>query len=368
MRIAYVLTSLGVGGAERQVLALAAHMAARGHTVNLLILRPTLSQEWPTSLPVFRLQMHRTPASFFAGLLRGRRFLREFSPDLVHSHSFHANFVARLLQLLVPAPVIVSTVHNVYEGGWRRMMAYRITDPLSCCTTAVSRAARDQFVRLGAVPESKCLVVSNGIDTAEFSPDLKRRQRMRDTLSAGSSFVWLASGRIAPAKDYPNLLRAFAIARASCPEAQLWIAGEAPHDGRKSVNASALCQQSQRGVHWLGLRRDIPALLDASDAFVLSSSWEGMPLAVGEAMAMQKPVVATDVGGVRELVGNAGLLVPPRNADALAAAMISLMRVPAQDRQTLSSHARARIQQEFGIDAKADEWERLYRTLLAPSH
>jgi glycosyltransferase involved in cell wall biosynthesis len=115
----------------------------------------------------------------------------------------------------------------------------------------------------------------------------------------------------------------------------------------------------------LGLRRDIPALLDAADAFVLASAWEGMPLAVGEAMAMGKPVVATDVGGVRDLLGDAGRLVPPRNAEALTGAMISLMRATDQDRQTLSSLARTRIEQEFSMEAKADEWERLYRTLLA---
>jgi glycosyltransferase involved in cell wall biosynthesis len=130
------------------------------------------------------------------------------------------------------------------------------------------------------------------------------------------------------------------------------------------VDASALRQEPQSGVRWLGLRRDIPALLDAADAFVLSSAWEGMPLAVGEAMAMGKPVVSTDVGGVRELVDDAGLLVPPRNAQALAGAMISLMQATDEDRQTLSSPARARIEQEFSMEAKADEWERLYRSLL----
>ena len=365
MRIAFVLTSLGMGGAERQVLALAARMAARGHTVKLLVLRSPLAQEWPTALDIFRLQMRRTPPGFLAGLMCGRRFLREFSPDIVHSHSYHANFVARSLQLLAPAPVLVSTVHNVYEGGWLRMLAYRLTDALGSCTTAVSSAARDRFVRLGAVPESRCLVVSNGIDTTEFSPHPERRSLVRDASSAGNSFVWLASGRIAPAKDYPNLLRAFRSVRAACPQTELWIAGEASQDRRNQVEDSTPSQQPQSGVRWLGLRRDIPALLDAADAFVLASAWEGMPLAVGEAMAMGKPVVATNVGGVRELVGDAGLLVPPRNPQALAHAMISLMRATTQARQTLSSLAQARIEQQFGMEAKADEWERLYRTLQA---
>jgi glycosyltransferase involved in cell wall biosynthesis len=363
MRIAYVLTSLGMGGAERQVLALAARMAGRGHTVKLLVLRPPLSQEWPTTLDLFRLQMRRTPASFFAGLLRGRRFLREFSPDLVHSHSFHANFVARLLQLLAPAPVVVSTVHNVDEGGWLRRLAYRVTDPLSCCTVAVSRAVRDEFVRRGVVPESKCLVVSNGIDTAEFSPDLKRRQGMRATLGAGASFVWLAAARIAPAKDYPNLLRAFAQVRAAQPGAQLWIAGSGDPGDRKQYGVFAVERGLVQQARWLGLRRDMPALLDAADGFVLASAWEGMPLAVGEAMAMAKPVVATDVGGVRELVSDAGEVVAAGIPNALAAAMLDLMSCSDDEQRRRGDRGRARIETEFSMDRRADQWEGLYESL-----
>ncbi len=86
-------------------------------------------------------------------------------------------------------------------------------------------------------------------------------------------------------------------------------------------------------VRWLGLRRDMPALLDAADGFVSASAWEGMPLAVGEAMAMEKPVVATDVGGVRELVGDAGVLVPARDSEALAEAMMATMQRSGEERE-----------------------------------
>jgi UDP-N-acetylglucosamine:LPS N-acetylglucosamine transferase len=102
MRIVYVLTSLGMGGAEKQVLAVAQRLAQRGHAVALLVLRPRVAEEWPTSLDTVHLEMRRTPASAISGLVRARRFLREFKPDLVHSHSFHANIFARCLKLLVP--------------------------------------------------------------------------------------------------------------------------------------------------------------------------------------------------------------------------------------------------------------------------
>jgi glycosyltransferase involved in cell wall biosynthesis len=117
-------------------------------------------------------------------------------------------------------------------------------------------------------------------------------------------------------------------------------------------------------IHWLGLRDDMPSLLDAADAFVLSSAWEGMPLVVGEAMAMEKPVVATDVGGVRELIGDAGVVIPPKSLEALADAMLRVMRMPEDQRNALGKAARERIRQRFDINAKAQEWDALYSHVL----
>ena len=119
----------------------------------MLVLRSRLDEEWPTKLEAVHLDMRKTPMSTLKGLAQARRFLLEFKPDLLHSHSFHANFVARLLKVLVPGTVVLSTVHNVYEGGWLRMLAYRLTDGLSRRTTAVCQAAAERFVSSKAVPE-----------------------------------------------------------------------------------------------------------------------------------------------------------------------------------------------------------------------
>ncbi|MGD0892585.1 MAG: glycosyltransferase [Terracidiphilus sp.] len=362
MRIVYVITSLGMGGAERQVLALADRMVARGHRVILLVLRPRLSEEWPTTIEVVHLNMRKTPASFLRALLRGRGVLAEFDPDLVHSHSFHANLVARLWKIVRLQTVVVSTVHNVYEGGWLRMLAYRLTDGLSRKTTAVSQAAADRFVRLKAVPLRKCVVTRNAIDLSEFAPDAVRRSEIREKMAQGGAFIWLAVGRVVPAKDFPNLLLAFQQVRSVFPRAQLWIAGELS-------DKSTISSEDKRadGVHWLGLRRDMAALYDGADALVLSSAWEGMPLAAAEAMAMEKPVVATDVGGVRELLGDAGVLVPAKDSETLGAAMAAMMKRSQEDRSVLGRAARERIVARFGMDARADEWEGFYRAVLGSS-
>ena len=356
MRIVYLLSSLGVGGAEKQALAIADRMAARGHTVRLLVLMPRLTAEWPTAIPTLHLDVRKTPSSALKGFMCARKFLREFHPDLVHSHGFHANIFARLLRMAAPPFVALSTVHNVYEGGWHRMFAYRLTDFLSRRTVAVSQAAADRFTRLGAVPRRKCSVILNGIDVQEFAPNGESGARIRAEIGVSeateeSEFIWLAVGRLAPAKDYPNLLHAFAEVRSVRGDTRLWIAGDA------AVGQIAALQQLRSelelgdSVRWLGLRRDMPALLDAADAFVSGSAWEGMPLAVGEAMAMAKPVVATDVGGVRELVGGAGVIVPAKDSEALARAMLATMK---ESREALAAHGRAarqRIVDCFSMDA-----------------
>lgn len=361
MRIVYVVTSLGMGGAERQVVALAGMMAESGHAVAILVLKPRLQEEWPTAVEVIYLDIRKSPMSVMCGMGRARRILRDFRPDIIHSHSFHANMIVRLLKVFVPAPVVLSTIHNVYEGGRLRMLAYRLTDRLSSRTTAVSEAVARRFVRLKAVANGKCVVLTNGIDCDEFAPNADRRVHMRAQMGVDDDFVWVTAGRIVPAKGYPNLLRAFARLRERNSNAQLWVAGEATGNEGASLVAGLGLAES---VRWLGLRRDMPALLDAADGFVLGSAWEGMPLALGEAMAMEKPAVATDVGGVNELVGDAGVIVPSRDPGALAQAMQDLMRSTLEDRLGLGSAARRRILAHHSMNAKAGEWNALYKREL----
>jgi glycosyltransferase involved in cell wall biosynthesis len=359
VRILYILTSLGIGGAEKQVIAIAERMVASGHAVAFIVLQHT-DEELPLKLPVLRLNMRKTPLGIYRGLRFAANFVPLFRPDIIHSHTFPANTFARLLQRTLrtadATPRLLNTIHNVNEGGWHRMLLYRATDSLADQVTAVSKAAADRFLQIHAVSAGKMRVLTNGIDAEAFAPDRSRRRRTRIEMQAGSSFVWLAVGRLVPAKDYPNLLRAFAQVRSAHPKTRLWIAG----DG----DPASIVTGENSGVHWLGLRHDIVDLLDAADGYVLSSAWEGMPLALGEAMAMEKPVVATDVGGVRELVHDAGFIVAPKDSNALAAAMIQAMTLSEKAGKELGRDARNRIQLHFSMIEKAEEWEDLYAQFM----
>ena len=209
---------------------------------------------------------------------------------------------------------------------------------------------------------------SERMDTAEFTPsglsEPPRGPQWDWTGGRRQGFIWLAAGRITPAKDYPNLLRAFARVRTlplRCAAVDCRRAARARSRAVKQLSARLTLGDS---VRWLGLCRDMPALLDAADGFVSASAWEGMPLAVGEAMAMEKPVVATDVGGVSELAGDAGVVIPAKNPK----------RWQRQCWQRCSGAGKSANKQaagagtdydEFSVDPAADAWEALYRELLA---
>lgn len=366
MRIVYVLNSLAVGGTERLVVGLARRMAARGHAVALVVLRPQEPDGFSTNLDVVHLNIEGS-TSLRGGLRRGTSFLRRFRPDIIHSHNFHGNMLGRAFRLMDRRAALVSTIHNVYEGGWLRMMAYRLSDRLADRTTAVSDAVAEQYVATKAVSRSKCAVVTNGIETGEFVPDAERRRAMRQQMGVRDEFVWLCIARNTAAKDIPNLLQAFGKAWGHEPGMELWMVGPDTSTGaqRAMYALSTMPTEVLDSLRRLGPRRDIPALLDAADGFVLSSAWEGMPLAVGEAMAMEKPVVATDVGGVRELVGDAGVVVAAKDSNALAEAMLAMMQRSAEERAAMGRAGRERILAQFSMDRKADEWETLYLSVIS---
>lgn len=365
MRIAYILNTLQMGGAERQVLALAERMRAHRHVVKLIVLREPARRPLRTHLDVVHLGATGNPLRVLRSYIRALAVVRDFRPNVIHSNQFHGNMLGRALKLMMPSIPLVCAIHNVQEGGRARMLAYRLTDGLATRTVAVCDAARDRFARMGAIRRGKSSVIVNGMDAGEFAPDPARRIATREEMQAGDRFLWVAVGRLAPAKDYATMLRAFAKVGSVYPGVRLWIAGEGKPEYVAGLQRMAEELAIAGEVRWLGLREDVAALLDAADGYVLSSAWEGMPLALGEAMAMEKPFVATDVGGVGEMAGNCGTLTASGDAGALATAMIGVMRREADDLRSVGRASRARIVEHFGVEANTIAWHTCYEKAVA---
>ena len=270
----------------------------------------------------------------------------------------HANIFARLLRLIASVPVVVATAHSINEGGLLRTLAYRVTDRLADITTNVSPDAVAAFVRRGACPASRITYVANGLDLKLFQPNPQTRMRVRRELDVEGRYVFLAVGRFYPMKDYPTLINAFYAFHRNRENSCLLIAGEGPL--RDHIEAHIASMSLGKSVRLLGLRSDISDLMNAADCFVMSSIFEGAPMALIEAMSCGKEIVTTEFGSATSLLGDTGLIVPVGKPDLLAAAMLK-----AADRQrNINDDARERAVSMFSITAIAKTWESMYWDLL----
>jgi glycosyltransferase involved in cell wall biosynthesis len=369
VRILFLSTSMGLGGADQQLLSAAQVLRDRGHDIRIVSLTPLGPmglEARSLGLTTDSLEMRRGVPDP-RGLVRLVRIVRAWKPDVVHSHMVHANLMARALRLLVSVPVLVSTIHNVYEGGPGLMAAYRLTNGLVDQMTIISEAAAGRFVGERIVPARLLTVIANGVDTERMrNVPPGTGDMLRSSFGAtAAEFVWLAVGRFEIAKDYPNLLRAFARVRAARPDAVLVIVGQGSLQGEAEALTAELGVRD--AVRFLGARNDVPAVMSGADGYVMSSAWEGMPMVLLEAAAAGLPIVATAVGGNGEVVreGESGFLVPARDPAALGAGMLRLMALPEGERRALGERGREHVRANYGLHRVAERWERVYWDAMA---
>jgi glycosyltransferase involved in cell wall biosynthesis len=358
MKVLLVITGLGMGGAEHVVVNLADALVERGHQVKIVYLTgDALVLPQHSNVEVLSLGME-SPKNVFIAYFRLRRLVRKFKPDVVHGHMFHAIILARLLRLSVFIPNLLCTAHNTHVGGKFRVLAYRITDSLTDMSTNVSQEAVEAFVTKGALKLGRMVSIVNGIDINRFSFDDDARKDLRNQLERNNKKIILAIGRLHTQKDYSSLLHAIALLAKKKQDFKVFIVGDGP------LKEELVLLMNNLGVsefvEFLGVRRDIPALMSAADLFVLSSAWEGFGLVVAEAMACERVVVATDCGGVSEVMGSDGFLVQPENSTLLAEALNKALELTKQQSNKVGEAARQRIVKNFSLDANVDTYLKLY--------
>jgi len=345
VRVLHVITSLGIGGAERLVLS-----AARGlprarfdQAICCLAERGVRAADAEAAgVPVFSIDSFpglRHPIAF----ARLVRIVRAFRPTIVHTHLQSANLYGRLAARLAGSPIVVSTEHNVYADKPRRYIASeRLLARKTDAIVAVSAEVRQFLSRQLRIDPSSIRVVHNGV--ALDAPSDARVSDLRARLSVGSAGVRLATvASLTRKKGHDVLLRAVARLREGGVDFALALAGDGVE--RRRIEASIARLHLGDRVHLLGAVANVADVLAAVDLFVLPSLVEGLPLALLEAMATGKAVIATAVGGVPEVVqsGVNGLLVPPGDDAALADAIATLAR-SAAERDRLGAAARTTIE------------------------
>ena len=362
--VVFLTDQLGRGGAETQLVRIALSLRQRGWTVGILSLFPgsdfdaELKAAGIPHRPCEPVRLPRDrPLIPLAITLRLIRNLRAWRPTTLICFSYHSDIAGRICGRLAGVPVVIGSLRTAFAKTTLREKVYRITEPLIDLTVSNSQAGINYMVSRRVLTLRKTLVIPNGMFISDF-PSSASREEVRGELGIPpEAFLWIAVGTLNKAKDYPTMLEAAARCAQADSRFCLRIAGggEALDDLQADADARGLAGT----VRFLGKRTDVARLLRAADAYVLSSAWEGLPNAVMEAMASGVPVLATDVGGVSDLVesGRSGWIVPPRDPAALAEGMLGMMALDAASRAGMGALARERVAGRFDQEQIADRWE-----------
>jgi glycosyltransferase involved in cell wall biosynthesis len=294
-----------------------------------------------------------------------RTLVRERQIDIVHAHEHKTDLLAMLLgryERIVP----LSTAHAWVGHSWREQLYYAVDKRLLVRfphVVAVSSEIRNELLKYGADP-ARITVILNAIDPARFKRDPARRPEARAALGLQDDEIAIgAVGRLEPQKRFDLLMDAFARVSADAPRLRLLIAG----DGSLKAELTALVDRLGLAgrCRLIGHCTDIIGFHHALDLYVQSSDYEGTPNAVLEAMALESPTIATDVGGTKELAYDRehALIIPPGQVDALIAAIRDALDHP-EATTARAKAARQRIEQELSFDRRMDRLEAIYERLI----
>lgn len=372
------IARLNMGGPAHHVSILSARLPADRYRTILVAGRVGAGEaELPTSARPVRVdalapELH--PLRDLRALGALVRLMRRHRPAIVHTHTAKAGFLGRLAARLALGrrPIVVHTYHgHVLEGyfGPARTWLYRTLERLlarvSDALVGVSQATVDDLVRLRIAPRSRFRVIPLGLELDRLTRlTAEQRARTRATLGIGDGEVAaIFMGRLVAIKRVDRLLDALAAARCAGAPVVLVVVGDGELRGDLEARAERLGVAG--AVRFTGYRADVDDLLAAADLAVLSSANEGTPVALIEAAAAGLPLVATDVGGVRDVVvDGAGAVVAPDDVDGLAAAIAARATDPAR-RRAEGEAARRHVLGRYGAERLLADVDALYRELLA---
>jgi glycosyltransferase involved in cell wall biosynthesis len=341
-----LITLAEVGGAQSYVAALLPALAERYDVVLAAYgegpLREAAARAGARFVPLRHVRRPIHPLRDLAGLFELRRLMRRERPQIVHASSSKAGVLGRLAASSTRVPIRFFTVHgwafSAYSGLSSRLYRFadRLMASLTTITICVSEKELAEGLKAGTCSSERSVVIHNAVDVTAARRSVHDRPTPR----------MVAVGRMKAPKDFMTLVRAVAVL--GDEELETLVVGDGPD--RDDVEAEIRRLGLEQRVVLAGERDDVPVLLAESDVFVLSSRSEGLPVSVLEAMAAGLPVVASDVGGLKELVvdGETGLLVPAGDEAALAAALRPLLQ-NRDLRRRFGAAGRARAEGRFDL-------------------
>ncbi|MEC4683895.1 MAG: glycosyltransferase [Nitrospirota bacterium] len=363
--VCHILPALPAHGAEQLLVDLLKNFDRDRFDLSVIL----ISEEGPLAREVRNLgiPVHlflRKSRFDFSVLGKIRSHVLENRIDIVHTHLITADLWGRLA-LVGTKTRLVSTAHNVFFnfGRIQSLLDHalsHITDAIICVSSRVRTSLRHE----GRLSPHRLVVIDNGIDFSRMETSVTREESRKSLLLGGDDFVLGIIGRLSPVKNHSRLLGAVArvLKEHDWPNLKLLVVGEGELDSmlRDEVRSLGISDH----VRFLGLRRDIPAILKALDALVIPSTREGLPIVLLEAMKAKLPVIATGVGGIPDVIedGKTGILVDPVSGN-LAEAIVRLHDDPVL-RATLGHAAEEYVNRKFNVRHIVDQYSRLYRSLV----
>lgn len=380
IRVVRLFSRLNVGGPSIHVILLTAGLRAQGYETRLVV-----GKESPHEGNMLHLAAERgvvceamgglgreiQPVSDFRALWGLYRLIRAFRPAIVHTHTAKAGLLGRLAARLADVPVVVHTYHgHVLQGyfGPFKTALFRGLEkalgPLTDALVTVSDAVKQDLVEMGVARGAKIRVIPLGLDLERLAGPLPRGSLREPAGVPEEAPLVGIVGRLVPIKDVTTFLKGAAIVHKSLCEARFAVVGDG--EERTLLEREAADLGLSGIVHFHGWRREMDAVYGDLDAVVNTSRNEGTPVALIEALAAGKPVVATRVGGTPDLLGEGerGRLVPPGDPEALAAAVLETLRSPVAARER-ALRGRGYVLEHHSVARLVGDMDRLYRELLA---
>jgi glycosyltransferase involved in cell wall biosynthesis len=368
IRVVHVITTLGFGGTEVMLTKVLERMRLERYPTTVV----SLTDRGRLAERIERLGVRVVPLGLrpgvtaLAGVLRLARLLRRERPAVVQTWLYHSDLIGFLAARLAGRPPVAWNVQctDLDPRDHPRSLRWVLAalawlSPKTAVVVVNSQAGRDANTKIGYRPP-RWELIPNGFDLERFAPRPGARGDVRAELglSADAILVGLVA-RYHAMKDHGTFLRAAARLRERRPEVHFVLVGRQVDASNAALVSLVRSLGLEGAAHLLGERDDVPRLTAALDIATCSSYSEGSPNAIGEAMACAVPCVSTDVGDCRAVLGDTGVIVPPRQPDALADGWQAILDRPIDERRALGLAARARVEAHFDIDVVARRYEAL---------
>lgn len=370
MKILYVITSYGVGGASIQLHRMCKYLSKRNNEIVLVSMTKPESSEMVDELlndgiKFYCMDMERGKARLH-DLIQFVRMTNAEKPEIINSHMVHANFLVRVAKPFLNCKKIINTVHGEEEFLGARKFLYQITDMGTNVVVCVGKELANQAKKLKISSYSKIVTIYNGLEIAQYSnADKKVVDKLRKEYSIrNTDFVWVCVGRYEKVKNHAYLIHEFKYVCKMISNARLFIVGY----GEEYDNLINIIKEEHLtdNVFLTGKRTDVHNFLNMADAFVLSSLHEGLPLTLQEAGAAGLPIVSTNVGGCNEIVfdNKNGYLCKSAVETNLSSCMIKMMKLDGGKREMMGKLSSQIVKENFDINKTMRDWIALYCRLV----